>query len=33
MKKKLQKFHSIYFRGRTHFEEDDIKNYLVLQPM
>ena len=32
-KKKLQKFHSVYFRGRTHFEEDDIQNYLVLQPM
>ena len=31
--KKLQKFDSSYFRGRSHFEEDGVQNYLVCQPM
>ena len=31
--KKLQTFDSIYFRGKSHFEEDGSQNYLVLQPM
>ena len=30
--KKLQKFDSSYFKGKSHFEEDGIQNYLVLQP-
>ena len=31
--KKLQTFDSIYFRGKSHFEEDGSQNYLVFQPM
>ena len=31
--KKLKTFYSSYFRGRSHFQEDDIQNYLVFQPM
>ena len=31
--KKLKIFHSIYFRGKSHFEEDDTQNYLVFQPI
>ena len=31
--KKLQIFDSAYFRGKSHFEEDGTKNYLVFQPM
>ena len=31
--KKLQKFDSAYFRGKSHFEEDGTQNYLVFQPM
>ena len=31
--KKLQTFDSIYFRGRSHFEEDGTQNYLVFQPI
>ena len=31
--KKLQTFDSIYFRGKSHFEEDGTQNYLVFQPM
>ena len=31
--KKLQTVDSIYFRGKSHFEEDDTQNYLVFQPM
>ena len=31
--KKLQTFDSIYFRGKSLFEEDGIQNYLVFQPM
>ena len=27
--KKLQKFDSSYFRGKSHFEEDSAQNYLV----
>ena len=30
---KLQAFDSSYFRGKSHFQDDDIQNYLVLQPM
>ena len=30
--KKLKTFDSIYFRGKSHFEEDGTENYLVLQP-
>ena len=31
--KKLQPFHSIYFRGKSNFEEDNTQNYLVVQSM
>ena len=31
--KKLQTFDSIYFRWKSHFEEDDMQNYVVFQPM
>ena len=31
--KKLQKFDSTYFRGKSHFEKDGTQNYLVFQPM
>ena len=31
--KKLKTFDSIYFRGKSHFEEDSTRNYLVFQPM
>ena len=31
--KKLQTIDSIYFRGKSHFKEDSIQNYLVFQPM
>ena len=31
--KKLQKFDSSYFRGKSHFEEDGAQNCLVFQPM
>ena len=31
--KKLQKFDSSYFRGKSHFEENGAQNYLVFQPM
>ena len=31
--KKLQTFDSAYFRGKSHFEEDGIQNYLVFQPI
>ena len=27
--KKLKTFDSIYFRGKSHFEEDGMQNYLV----
>ena len=31
--KKLETFDSIYFRGKSHFEDDGTQNYLVFQPM
>ena len=31
--KELKTFDSIYFRGKSHFEEDGTQNYLVFQPM
>ena len=31
--KKLQKFDSNYFRGKSHFEEGGAQNYLVFHPM
>ena len=31
--KKLKTFDSIYFRGKSHFEEDGTQNYLVFQPL
>ena len=31
--KKIQTFDSIYFRGKSHFEEDATQNYLVFQPL
>ena len=30
---KLKTFYSSYFTGKSHFEEDGTKNYLVFQPM
>ena len=30
--KKLKTFSSIYFGGKSHFEEDGTQNYLVFQP-
>ena len=30
---KLQAFDSNYFRGKNHFEDDRIQNYLVFQPI
>ena len=29
--KNLETFDSIYFRGKSHFEDDVIQNYLVFQ--
>ena len=29
--KKLQKFDAAYFRGKSHFKEDDTQTYLVFQ--
>ena len=29
----LQNFDSGYFIGKSHFEEDDVQNYLVIQPL
>ena len=31
--KKLETFDSIYFRGKSHFEDDSTQNYLVFQPI
>ena len=31
--KKLQTFDSNYFQGKIHFEDDEINNYLVYQPV
>ena len=30
---KLKTFHSSYFVGKSHFEEDCTQNYLVFQPI
>ena len=31
--KKLETFDSVYFRGKSHFEDDGTQNYLVFQPI
>ena len=31
--KKLQTFDSIYFRGKSHFQDDGTHNWLVFQPI
>ena len=31
--KKSKTFDSIYFRGKSHFEDDAAQNWLVFQPM
>ena len=31
--KKLQKFDSSYFRGKSYFDEDGTQNYLVFLPI
>ena len=31
--KKVKTFDSIYFIGKSHFEEDGTQNYLVFQPL
>ena len=31
--KKLKTFNSSYFIGKSHFPEDDTRNYLVFQPI
>ena len=31
--KKLKTFDSIYFRGKSHFEDDGAQNWLVFQPI
>ena len=31
--KRLKKIYSIYFRGKSHFEEDGIQNCLLFQSM
>ena len=31
--KKIKTFDSIYFRGKSHFEEDGMQNYLMSQPV
>ena len=31
--KKLKKIDSIYFRGKSHFDEDGTQNWLVFQPI
>ena len=31
--KKLQTFDSSYFKGKSHFEEDGVQDYLVFQPI
>ena len=30
---KLKTFYSIYFIGKSHFEEDGTQNYLIFEPM
>ena len=29
----MKTFDAVYFRGKSHFEEDGIQNWLVFQPM
>ena len=31
--KKIQTFYSSYFRGKSHFEEGGVQNYLISQPL
>ena len=31
--KKLETFYSVYFRGKSHFEDDGAQNWLVFQPI
>ena len=31
--KKLKRFDSSYFRGKSNFEKDGTENYLAIQPM
>ena len=31
--KKLKTFNSVYFRGKSHFEENGTQSYLLFQPM
>ena len=31
--KKLKTFDSSYFIAKSHFEEDDVQNYLVFEPL
>ena len=31
--KKLKTFDSIYFRGKSHFEDDGTQNYFIFQPL
>ena len=31
--KKPKTFDSVYYRGKSHFEEDGTQNYLVFEPM
>ena len=31
--KKLETFDSIYFRGKSHFEDDGTQNYLIFEPI
>ena len=33
MKNELKTFDSIYYRAKSHFEEDGTQNYLVFQPL
>ena len=30
---KLETFYSMYFRGKSHFEDNGTQNYLVFQPV
>ena len=31
--KKIETFDSVYFRGKSHFEDDSSQNYLIFQPI
>ena len=33
VEKKLETFNSIYFRGKSHFEDNGTQNWLVFQPI